>query len=180
METLILTQSYMPHRIVNWQKAITMLVIGKVEVVETYDEVIRSVSLSLQMPAVVRLVRGVKRHDTKVRFSRINVLTRDDFRCQYCGESMQARDLTFDHVVPRSQGGKTSWTNIVTACRPCNGKKGNRTPEQARMKLLSRPVRPKALPLGLERLGAGRALPDPWKSWVWCTSGEPASSEVAA
>lgn len=180
METLILTQGYMPHRIVNWQKAITMLVIGKVEVVESYDEVIRSVSLSLQMPAVVRLVRGVKRHNGRVRFSRINVLTRDGFRCQYCGEAFQARDLTFDHVVPRSRGGRTSWTNIVTACRPCNGKKGNRTPEQAGMKLASRPVRPEALPLGASRLGAGRELPDPWKSWVWCARAEPASGGAAA
>ncbi len=101
METLILTQGYLPHRIVGWQKAITMLVIGKVEVVETYDEVIRSVSLSLRMPAVVRLTRRVRHHDPKVRFSRINVLTRDGFRCQYCGETRLARDLTLDHVVPR-------------------------------------------------------------------------------
>lgn len=180
METLILTQGYIPHRIVGWQKAITMLIIGKVEVVETYDEVIRSVSLSLRMPAVVRLTRGVRHREPSVRFSRINVLTRDGFRCQYCGEKRLARELTFDHVIPRSQGGPTSWTNIVTACRPCNGEKGNRTPEQAGMKLLSRPVRPKAIPLGASRLDVGRELPDAWKSWVSWARGEPASSEVVA
>jgi 5-methylcytosine-specific restriction endonuclease McrA len=166
METLILTQGYMPHRIVGWQKAITLFFTGKVEVVETYDEVIRSVSLDLQMPAVVRLTRGFRHHQGKVRFSRVNVLTRDGFRCQYCGEKLPARDSTFDHVVPRSQGGETSWTNIVTACRGCNSRKGNRTPEQAGMTLLSRPVRPKSLPGGLWRLSLGERPPDPWKTWV--------------
>lgn len=179
METLILTQGYIPHRIVDWRKAITMLVIGKVEVVESYDEVIRSVSVSLRMPAVVRLVRGIRYHDPKVRFSRINVLTRDGFRCQYCGEKLPAHELTFDHVVPRSQGGKTSWTNIVTACRGCNADKGNRTPEQAGMKLLSTPVRPKALPLGMSGLSV-QDLPDPWKSWVgWAIEGSAASGAAA-
>jgi 5-methylcytosine-specific restriction endonuclease McrA len=167
METLILTQAYIPHRIVSWQKAITMVVTGKAELVETYDAVIRSVSLSLRMPAVVRLIRGIRHHDIKVRFSRINVLTRDAFRCQYCGTKHSARELTFDHVVPRSQGGKTSWTNIVTACRACNADKGSRTPEQAGMKLLSRPQRPKMLPMGLNKLGMDRDLPDRWKTWVW-------------
>lgn len=172
METLILTQGYIPHRIVGWQKAMTLLFIGKAELVEAYDEEIRSVSATLPMPAVVRLTRGVRYHDPKVRFSRVNVLTRDGFRCQYCAESLPARDLTFDHVVPRSHGGETSWTNIVTACRPCNGKKGNRTPEQAGMKLLSRPVRPKAMPLGFSRLKVGQHVPDRWKSWVqWSPAG---------
>ncbi len=91
METLILNQAYIPHRIVGWQKAITMAVTGKVEVVETYDHVIRSVSLSMHMPAVVRLTRSCRHHDVKVRFSRANVLTRDGFRCQYCGEQHAAR-----------------------------------------------------------------------------------------
>jgi 5-methylcytosine-specific restriction endonuclease McrA len=180
METLILTQGYLPHRIVGWQKAITMLVIGKVEVVETYDEVIRSVSLSLRMPAVVRLTRKVRHHDPKVRFSRINVLTRDGFRCQYCGVKQLARDLTLDHVVPRSQGGAATWTNIVAACRACNGKKANRTPEQAGMKLLSRPVRPKTLPNATWRARDGGALPTAWKPWVLWTSGDAASTEAVA
>ncbi|MEC7522829.1 MAG: HNH endonuclease [Myxococcota bacterium] len=171
MDTLVLTQGYLPHRIVGWQKAILMSFTGKVEVVETYDELIRSVSTALPKPAVVRLTRAIKHREPKVRFSRVNVLTRDDFRCQYCGEQLPARELTFDHVKPRSQGGRTSWENIVSACRDCNGRKGNRTPEQAGMKLLSQPVRPKALPAGLPKLGVGRSLPDPWKDWVWWTTG---------
>ena len=142
METLILTQAYMPHRIVGWQRAITMSVTGKVEVVETYDEVIRSVSAAMPMPAVVRLTRSIRHRDPKVRFSRANVLLRDGYTCQYCGAELPSRELTFDHVLPRSQGGRTSWTNIVTACRECNAQKGNRTPQQAGMKLRSTPERP--------------------------------------
>jgi 5-methylcytosine-specific restriction endonuclease McrA len=165
METLILTQGYVPHRIVGWQKAITMWATGKVEVVETYDEVIRAVSPRLRMPAVVRLVRGVKYHAPRVRFSRTNVLVRDGYRCQYCGEQHLSRDLTFDHVVPRSKGGRTTWTNIVTACRPCNARKRDRTPAEAGMKLLSIPVHPKALPFGMFRIRAD-GVPAPWKTWV--------------
>lgn len=164
METLILTQGYLPHRIVGWQKAITMYVTGKVELVETYDELIRPASPRLHMPAVVRLVEACRYHVPKVRFSRANVLARDGFRCQYCGGQFLSKDLTFDHVVPRSQGGRTSWTNIVTACRPCNTHKGNRTPEQAGMTLLSRPTRPASLPFGIFRKGAG--VPGPWKPWI--------------
>ncbi len=175
METLILTRGYAPHRIVDWRKAITMLVIGKVEVVETYDEVIRSVSLSLRMPAVVRLTRRVRHHQPKVRFSRINVLTRDGFRCQYCGEKQLARDLTLDHVLPRSLGGPASWTNIVAACRPCNAKKAARTPERAGMTLLSKPVQPKSLPVTPWRIRGGQNLPGPWQPWVAWSQGASAA-----
>jgi len=170
MQTLVLTRGYLPHRIVNWQKAITMSFVGKVEVVETYDEVIRSVSLAIEMPAVVRLTRSIRHRAPKVRFSRMNVLTRDGFRCQYCGQKLPARELTFDHVVPRSQGGRTSWTNIVTACRPCNHDKRDRTPEQAGMTLRTKPARPEALPFSLTQLRVGRDVPDPWKDWVWWTT----------
>ena len=171
MQTLILTQSYLPHRIVSWQKAISMTFVGKVEVVETYDEVVRSVRLAMRMPAVARLTRNVRHREPKVRFSRTNVLTRDGFRCQYCGVKLPPSELTYDHVVPRSQGGHTSWTNIVTACRPCNAQKGSRTPQQAGMKLRSEPVRPNALPFSLKQLRIGPSVPDPWKDWVWWKTG---------
>lgn len=166
MQTLILTQSYLPHRVVGWQKAITMSFTGKVEVVETYGEVVRSVSRAFDMPAVVRLTRPIRRGRAKIRFSREHVLMRDDHRCQYCGERFEARALTLDHVVPRSRGGTTSWTNIVTACRDCNSRKRNRTPSEAGMKLRSEPVRPNDLTFPFAQLRLG-AVPDPWKSWVW-------------
>ncbi|MGF1467067.1 MAG: HNH endonuclease [Sandaracinaceae bacterium] len=167
METLILTHSYLPHRVVGWQKAISMSYTGKVEVLETYDEVIRSVSLAVPMPAVVRLVRAVRRHEPRLRFSRANVLARDGFACQYCGETLPSRDLTLDHVVPRARGGGTTWENTVTACRPCNGRKGNRTPEEARMTLRRTPTRPQALTFQLRRMRRAQPMPGPWRAWVW-------------
>ena len=167
METLILTQGYLPHRVVNWQKAISMFFTGKVEVVETYEEEIRSPSLVVKMPAVVRLVRAHRQHEPRIRFSRGNVLARDDYECQYCGVELPARELTLDHVVPRAQGGRTSWTNIVSACRRCNGRKGSRTPEQAGMTLRQTPTRPHRLPFRHRRLRFGGPVPAVWESWVW-------------
>lgn len=167
MKTLVLTQGYLPHRVIGWQQAISLSYTGKAEVVETYDQVVRSPRVALPMPAVVRLTRHFKARPPKVRFSRANVLLRDDFRCQYCGAEGDSAKLTFDHVVPRAQGGKTSWDNIVTACRPCNSAKGNRTPEQAGMKPRTSPKRPGSLPFKLKQMRFGYDVPDPWKSWVF-------------
>lgn len=169
METLVLTNTYEPHRVVPWQKAITMFFDGKVEVLSEYDEDIRSVSITIKMPAVVRLVRAVRRARRGVRFSRANVLARDGFECQYCGARATSRELTFDHVVPRSQGGNTTWDNIVTACGRCNTRKGGRTPHQAGMSLRKAPARPKDLPTLFYKLEL-RGVPEAWKSWVWWQS----------
>lgn len=170
MDTLILTHSYMPHRVVGWQKAITMSFIGKVEVVETYDTVVRSPSLETPMPAVARLTRTVRVPQPRVRFSRKNVFLRDGHTCQYCRTKLPAKSLTLDHVVPRAQGGRTSWDNITTACRPCNFDKRNRTPKQAGMKLLQTPVRPRSLPFAFKQIRVDHSVPDAWKNWVWWDS----------
>jgi 5-methylcytosine-specific restriction endonuclease McrA len=167
METLVLTHTYEPHRVVSWQKAITMLFDGKVEVLEEYEQDIRSVSLTIKMPAVVRLVRAVRHPRRGVKFSRANVLARDHLSCQYCGRKAPARELTFDHVVPRAQGGNTSWENIVTACSRCNTRKGGRTPTQAGMVLRKAPVRPKELPFMFLSIDLGGGVPEAWRSWVW-------------
>lgn len=164
VKTLILDQGYQPHRVVTWQKAVTMLFGGKVEVVEEYDEPIRSVSLTIQMPAVVRLQHRFRGH-RGVRFSRVNVMTRDGFRCQYCGKPGNSKQLTLDHVVPRSRGGRLQWSNIVAACRECNARKGNRTPEQAGMTLRRLPSRPAWLPAASCYL-ATKKVPDSWLSWL--------------
>jgi 5-methylcytosine-specific restriction endonuclease McrA len=170
VQTLVLTHTYQPHRVVSWQKAITMLFDGKVEVLSEYDEDIRSVSLTVKMPAVVRLVRHVRHGRLGVKFSRANVLARDGLACQYCGRKASPRELTFDHVLPRSQGGRTSWENIVTACRRCNARKGGRTPEQAHMALRTTPARPRELPYLHVRFELGRSVPEAWRSWMWWRS----------
>jgi 5-methylcytosine-specific restriction endonuclease McrA len=146
-QTLLLTPWMMPHKIISWQTAITMSFLGKVEVLEEYDEDVKSPSFAMKAPAVVRLKRPIGGMKRGVKFSRVNVFARDEFRCQYCGVRRPARELNYDHVVPRVQGGKTVWENIVTSCYDCNHKKRGRTPDQAGMKLLRPPVKPKALPM---------------------------------
>lgn len=163
---LVLDQGYQPHRIVSWQRAVTMLCRAVAEVVEVYDdEEICSVTMTMKMPAVIRLLRRIGRKRA-VKFSRINVLTRDHFRCQYCGRKLQVRRLTYDHVVPRSQGGRTVWENIVTCCIPCNAKKGGRTPEQAGMHLIHKPYKPDSLPVVALHLDL-QDIPSAWASYLY-------------
>lgn len=162
---LVLTPAYIPHKVVSWERAVIMFFSRKVEIVDSYDEDLCSPSLTMKMPSVVRLVRnpaGIKR---SVKFSRVNVFTRDGFRCQYCGSPKRMGELNYDHVVPRHVGGRTTWENIVAACYPCNSRKANRTPEQAGMKLLRRPYVPKTLPVMPPRFDP-REIPASWADYV--------------
>lgn len=145
--TLILTPWMSPHRVVPWHIAICLQYSGKIDVLEVYDEVVRSPSVEMPIPCVARLKRAVSHVKKGVKFSRINVMTRDKFTCQYCGTRLPMSQLNYDHVVPRAQGGKTVWENIVTACYPCNSRKEGRTPQQAGMRLIRQPTRPKSLPM---------------------------------
>lgn len=168
METLVLSAWYEPIARVNWQRAITLLTLGKVEVVEEYeDRTIKSVTLEFKMPAVVRFIAAIRNKKKAVKFSRENVYVRDRGECQYCANKVPRHDATYDHVVPRSQGGTTKWENIVIACVPCNQKKGGRTPEQAKMRLLSTPIRPKMLPDARRvTLSWQKGMPVSWQSWL--------------
>jgi 5-methylcytosine-specific restriction endonuclease McrA len=124
-----------------------MLFLGKIEILEEYEHDIRSVSVVIKAPAVVRLLRFFRPGRRSPPLSRGNILARDNFQCQYCSRELTVKEATLDHVVPRSQGGKTTWENIVCCCAACNRKKGGRTPKEARMALLSKPVRPDWLPV---------------------------------
>jgi 5-methylcytosine-specific restriction endonuclease McrA len=106
------------------------------------EEQIHSVTLEMKVPSIIRFLRHFQRRKRKVRFSRENVYSRDKGRCQCCGRPVPRPEATFDHVLPRSLGGTSVWENVVVACSPCNGRKGGRTPEQARMHLLAAPVKP--------------------------------------
>jgi 5-methylcytosine-specific restriction endonuclease McrA len=165
-QVLVLTQQYQPHKIISWQRAITLMFGDKVEVLETYDEEISSVSITIKMPSVIRLLRAVRGSKRVVKFSRINILTRDQFRCQYCGQKFEMKALSYDHVVPRSQGGRTTWENVVVACTPCNSRKGDRTPERAGMKLRTRPAKPTSLPISMLRFDR-RDVHDTWATYVF-------------
>ena len=167
--TLLLSQSYEPLKVVSWQRAITLLTLGKVEVVEEYEDHIRSTYVVMKMPAVVRLINAFKRRKKPVKFSRINIYGRDKYRCQYCGTKVTMEAGTYDHVVPRSQGGKTVWKNIVTACESCNTHKANRTPQEAGMRLKNKPIQPKAVPIQALRLRSSSA-PDQWRDYLYWTS----------
>ncbi len=168
METLVLDTSYMPVARVHWQRALTLFFNGKVEIVEEYeDREIRSVTMTFKMPSIVRFIRAMRSKKKAIKFSRENVYVRDQGKCQYCGDKVPRANLTYDHVIPRAKGGKTEWTNIVIACGTCNQKKGNRTPSQAGMRLLSTPVLPKKLPDHMNITIRWRKNDPPsWKDWL--------------
>ncbi len=168
METLVLSAGFEPVARVSWQRAVTLLWEGKVEVVEEYqDRVVRSVTFEIKIPAVIRFLRAVRGRKRALKFSRENVYVRDRRRCQYCGRIVPRPEATYDHVVPRSQGGKTLWENVVICCVPCNQRKGGRTPEQARMRILSTPHKPTALPDRLRvTFGWQPGMPILWRNWL--------------
>jgi 5-methylcytosine-specific restriction endonuclease McrA len=168
VETLVLSAGYEPVARVTWQRAVTLLWEGKVEVVEEYqDRVIRSMTIEIKIPSVIRFLRAIRGRKRALKFSRENVYVRDRRSCQYCGRIVPRHEATYDHVLPRSQGGKTLWENVVICCVPCNQKKGGRTPQQARMHLLSTPVKPASLPERLRvTIGWQPGMPKEWRNWV--------------
>ena len=168
--TLVLDASWQPINAVSWQRAMGYVARGRCEVLENYD---RMVHPDCAMPAVVRLCNSVKRTKQKVKFSRVNILARDRNTCQYCGPKFAPSELTYDHVTPRAQGGKTEWSNIVAACVACNTAKGARTPSQAEMRLLRKPERPSWIPQYNPRLRVPlRDVPKEWQTY-WTVTLEP-------
>ena len=125
----------------NVKKAIILLYLGKAELIEAYDSKrVRSVSVVMPFPSIVRLSVYINIPYKKIILSRKNILRRDGHRCQYCGRGDVS--LTVDHIVPKARGGDDTWENLVTACVECNNRKGDRTPEEAHTLLLRRPMRP--------------------------------------
>jgi len=161
--TLLLDVAYKPIKVITWKRALNLDFDNKVTVVETYDAVARSASQEFVLPAVVALKQFHGFRPFKVRFSKRNVFLRDGLVCQYCGQKFTSSCLTWDHVVPRAQGGKSTWENCTTACEPCNHTKGNRTPEEAGMKLLTQPVRPTP---GLHGHIVAHMAPPEWEQYL--------------
>lgn len=161
----MLNASFEPLNVINWKRAVKLVFMEKVEVVEESERVIRSVSESMRIPSVVRLVRFIRFRRREARFSRRNVYARDHYKCQYCGRRYPADELTCDHVIPRSRGGGTDWTNIVTCCVSCNRKKGGRTPEEAHLQLLKAPTRPSWI-WGFHIRAGGRKPPPGWETYL--------------
>lgn len=130
--------SYFPLSLWNWQTALKAVFLERVSIISEYDRQVHSPSTAVNLPSVIALKKFV-RQPRYPAFTRFNLFLRDEFCCQYCGSP---HDLTFDHVIPRAYGGRTSWTNITAACAPCNLRKGGRTPEEAQMIPMRWPHRP--------------------------------------
>jgi 5-methylcytosine-specific restriction endonuclease McrA len=140
---LVLNATYEPLNIVSVQRAIVLLLKEKAELIESAEERLHAACTSLPVPLVIRLVYYVRiPRPIALSPSRRTVMARDNYTCQYCGTSPGRANLTLDHIVPRSRGGPTNWDNVVTACRACNLRKGDRTPQEANMALRRQPGRP--------------------------------------
>lgn len=132
--------SWGPLSLWHWQDALVAVLQERVSQVATYDHEVRSVTHTFKVPSVVALKKYHKRK--RVSFTRYHVFVRDSFRCQYCGQAYEPKDLTFDHVIPRSKGGLTNWNNVVTACQRDNLLKGDKTLKAAGLHLLRQPYQP--------------------------------------
>ena len=162
---LVLNATYEPLNVVSVRRAVLLLLKEKAETVEAAEAWWRSERTSLQVPLVIRLVYFVRiPRRFALPLSRRTVLARDHYACQYCGVQPGKAGLTIDHVLPRSRGGETHWENVATACGPCNRRKGNRTPGEARMPLLRGPRRPRYLALALL---AGVSAPEVWGKYMY-------------
>ena len=133
--------SYFPLSLWSWQETVKAVCLERVNIISLYDRVVRSPSFEMRLPSVISLKEYIP-SARRPAFTRFNVFLRDSFNCQYCGEDFPSHDLTFDHVVPRSRGGRTTWENVVTACSTCNLLKGNRLPQESGMYPRHMPTQP--------------------------------------
>ena len=159
--------SYYPLSLWSWQTAIKAVFLNRVNIVSEYERMVRSPSVAMPLPSVIALKEYIK-PATWPAFTRFNLFLRDRFRCQYCGDEA---DLTFDHVLPRALGGRTTWTNVTTACAPCNLRKGGRRTEEAHMHPQITPYRPTTQQL----MNNGRGFPpnylhESWRDYLYWDS----------
>lgn len=154
--------SYFPLSLWSWQDTVKAVFLGRVNILSEYDRVVRSASFEMRLPSVIALKDYISpsRHPA---FTRFNVFLRDSFRCQYCHAPHATPDLTFDHVVPRSRGGKTNWENVVTACGDCNLRKGSRLLNECGLNLRRPPWRPTSFELQEN----GRSFPPNYLHESW-------------
>lgn len=183
---LVLNRNYMAVRVTSAKRAFSLLYRDMAEVIHVEDgqylsydfaswvevsdlkqrfepdrhDWVRTVKLNIVVPRIIRLTLYDRLPKKDVKFNRRNIFARDGNHCQYCGRKFPTSELSLDHVVPRSQGGKTTWDNIVCSCLKCNVKKGGRTPEEAHMALITKPVKPRRSPAISIELSSNR-----YRSW---------------
>ncbi|MEQ8333848.1 HNH endonuclease [Nisaea sp.] len=162
--------SYFPLSLWSWQDVVKAVFLDRVNILSEYDHVVRSPSFEMKLPSVIALKEFVPQ-SRRPAFTRFNVFLRDRFSCQYCDTRFPTHDLTFDHVIPRSRGGRTSWENVVTACGACNLRKGNKMPTPRGFMPIVKPVQPSTYLLQEN----GRAFPpnylhDSWRDFLYWDS----------
>jgi 5-methylcytosine-specific restriction endonuclease McrA len=187
---LVLNRMYMAVRVINARRAFCLLYSEMAEVIhqeeghyanfsfqtwqeysglhselkKPLDDWIKTVGFEIQVPRVIRLLNYDRLPKQQVHLNRRNVLARDEHICQYCGRHYPTNQLSLDHIMPRSRGGATTWENVVCACLKCNIHKGGRTPQEARMKLVRKPTRPKRNPLIVMKLNNPKY--ESWRNWM--------------
>ena len=155
--------SYFPLSLWSWQEAVKAVFLDRVNIISEYDDrIIHSPSFEMKVPSVIALKEYVHPR-MRPAFTRFNVFLRDKWTCQYCGDKFKTHELTFDHVIPKSRGGGTSWENIVTACQDCNIKKGNFLPDECGM----HPMHPPFLPSNIALQEHGRSFPPNFLHESW-------------
>ncbi len=165
-KVLVLNSSYEPLSICDAQKAIVLLFCGKAVAVTHHPErSVSTVTRSFPLPSIVRLTVYIKVPYKQIMLNRKNIFRRDNFTCQYCGRT--DRPLTIDHMVPRSKGGEDTWENLITACSHCNTMKGSRTPQEAGMLPLKKPMRPSRIMLLRKFI---TSVSEDWKPYLYMAS----------
>ncbi|MHA1601291.1 MAG: HNH endonuclease [Alphaproteobacteria bacterium] len=162
--------SYFPLSLWCWQDSIKAVFLDRVNTISEYDRKVHSPTIEMHLPSVIALKEYVHL-DRRPAFTRFNVFLRDRFRCQYCDGGFPSEELTFDHVIPRSRGGRTTWDNVVTACQICNLTKGDSTPKACAMY----PLRPVAPPTTHQLQRNGQAFPpnhlhESWRDFLYWDS----------
>ena len=166
--------SYFPLSLWSWQDSVKAVFLDRVNIVSEYERIVRSPGFAMRVPSVIALKTYIPL-SRRPAFTRFNVFLRDRFVCQYCASALPAADLTFDHVIPRSRGGRTTWKNVVTACTECNLKKGNKLPRESGMRPRRKPAEPDTYQLQEN----GRTFPpnflhDSWHDFLyWDTELDP-------
>ena len=164
---VVLNSDYSFLSTIHWKRAINLVLLGKVEVLKKTDRIIKSINLEIAIPSVVKLIKFIRKiYTNKVPWSRKNVIYRDRNMCQYCGDYKPFGEITIDHIVPSSRGGKDTFENCVACCKYCNNFKGNRTPNEAQMSLKRKPFSPtimEFITIKLKTLGIDKLIEETWE-----------------
>ena len=163
VNVLKLDSSFKPVEVISWQEAVVLTWLNKAWAVEYTDKWVRSAKEAFQIPSVIVLFRYIDEKFFSLPCTRKNILTRDEYQCQYCGNHFRESDLTIDHVIPRSKGGKNEWDNVVAACRACNQLKSDHLLGNSPVSLIRPPNKPSYRSLIKKRIGDANSK---WKEYL--------------